>query len=1174
MDLRIQFFGPFRIWQDEQEITAAISRIGKADTLLKVLLSEPGRNFTREELVEYLWGEEIAVGKTREKTALGNLRRRVSALRTLLRQASREQATPEYILTTPEGYRWNHQANYRLDVEDCARHYEQAQEFQEQSKFSEAAATYEAARAILQGEYLEADRYAEWTIPLRQQWRETTIALLKRLAECYARLGQYQRAIACGREVTRLDERDEPAYRQLMLYHYLSGEQAEALRVYERYTVALKQQEIGEADKETKQLYEQIRAGHVPGIDQVYQPIAPPPFELPYTLSPGSIPFVGRVPELAKLKHLSDEARAGHGRFVLVTGEAGVGKTRLIQEFIIFASKRYKARVLHGFANELSGLSFWTEILRQALEEISDEGLKHIPALCLAEVARYVPELKQRIPNLAENEPLPPQQAQLRLFDNLSQFLLRLVEATSHQPLLIVVDDLQWADTASLDFLNYFLARIELKPVLIVGTYRTEEVTEEDPLKQLVAGWKEQNQEIPLLRLSASECDELLGKMPLRIDRSDLFASRLYRETEGNPLFLIATLQDLFEKGVLRVEGKAWVSETQQLLSKEPSLAPTIEDLIRRRLSRLSEPEEKLLSLASVVGRDGDARLFEQLYEGSREECHATLVSLTKKQLLVERFGQYELSHDMIREVVYKQISSPRRQLLHQRVLGALEQVYRTQLEMWAPVLAYHAQRAEQWKKALEYALQGLKRSVKEYRWREGLELADLGLGAVQKLEEASEDAKWLSEQRFDLWAEQLEIYDLQGQRNEQEDSLGHLQRLAERLGQKGRQAAVCQKRAHIYEKVGRYTEAEADALQAIELYQGAGDRQGHIDSLLELTRVYGSMGRYDAALHRSEEILELNQQIGDRSLQARVLHNRGNVYWWMGQYEAALACYREALETYRTVGQRRGQETSLTNIGLVLLSQGQFGEAVDYFRQSLEICRELGDRQGQADILNYLGAISYYQGQYDAALRDYEEALRIRQDISDRRGQADNLNNIGLIFHGWGQYGEAEPYYQKALEIYQEIGNERGRAQCLGNLGGLYRELGRRVESLDYYRTARSVFETMGNKDGQLMCFSAEGILHDEMGHAAEALAQSLEAVRMLEAGQVCELPQDVYFNHYRILAAHGRREDAPKYLEKAHAELMQRAEQIQDLKLRESFLKNVKANREIIEAWQKQDK
>jgi len=168
------------------------------------------------------------------------------------------------------------------------------------------------------------------------------------------------------------------------------------------------------------------------------------------------------------------------------------------------------------------------------------------------------------------------------------------------------------------------------------------------------------------------------------------------------------------------------------------------------------------------------------------------------------------------------------------------------------------------------------------------------------------------------------------------------------------------------------------------------------------------------------------------------------------------------------------------------------------------------------------------------------------------------------------GRYEEALRYHQQSLEIRREIGDRQRQAWCLYNIGNVFHKLEQHAETLGYYEQARVIFEELGAKANALKCLSGQGVAHLGVNENEQALACSTQAIQMLEGGQTCEGPQEVYFNHFKVLSAHGRDEEAKKYLQKAYDEVMQRAEKIQNSEFRESFLKNVKTNREILEAWQ----
>jgi tetratricopeptide (TPR) repeat protein len=455
------------------------------------------------------------------------------------------------------------------------------------------------------------------------------------------------------------------------------------------------------------------------------------------------------------------------------------------------------------------------------------------------------------------------------------------------------------------------LARLETKPILIVGTYRSEEVSEDHPLLQLVRAWEPKNllHTLPLGRLTAMEVEELLRKLPLALKRFDLFCQRLYEETEGIPLFLIATLQHFFEEGALKITGKVWVTDIEDISSnyRELLIPPTVKDLIVRRLSRLSEPEQKLLELASVIGRTFEFPLLERAWEGNGD-CLRTLEGLIRAHVLVERQDRYAFSHDKIREVVYEGMSLPRRQQLHRRVLEALENVYAGESETQAVLRAQHAYQGGQWKKALEYSLQALTKAVKEYRHQEGLHLVEWGLESAQRLEAAGEDRAHLTGLRFELLAHREAIFDLQGRRQEQERDLEQMQLLAERLGDQRKLALVFQKRGKMYWRLGRFLEAEETTQKALKLHADLKDQQAQGDCLNTLGLVYRSLGRPQEALRCHQQALEHYEQIGDRQGQGYSLSHIGVVYWGWGQWDEALRYHRQALQIFQEIGDRKGQ--------------------------------------------------------------------------------------------------------------------------------------------------------------------------------------------------------------------------------------------------------------------------
>jgi DNA-binding SARP family transcriptional activator len=623
--------------------------------LLQILLTDR-RAFPDEELAEYLWDEP---GEHAKKT----VRARISELRRLLESKLKDGTKSRYILRRNSGYCfcWERPDYYWIDADEFDKHSIEAQRYYAQQAWVAAVQEYEAALALYQGEYLAEERYEEWAAGPSRRYREKFLQALESVAECHARLGQYEKAIAaCRRALT--DTCEERFFQRLMLWHYLSGNHSEALRTYEECKRVLKERINTEPSPETVRLYEQIRARRVLDIDRPYPPPKITRPQIPYALSPGSVPFVGRRAELARLVGYLEQARQGHGCSALISGEAGWGKTRLAHELIAYAQRRFENDSFQGRCSNVAYLAYqpWAEIVRRALAadlapvpfpKGKGTGVRsgtNLQPLWLAEVAQLVPELRTHKPDLPINPELPPQQAQLRFFEGLTQFLLSLAERKGlSKPLILFLDDLHWADTTSLDFLSYFLPRIEQRPIFLIGAYRSEEVPKEHPLQKFVQTWEPKGlaHSLALPHWAGQEVHDLLQSLPFKVADLQAFAQRLYRESEGVPLFVILTLQHLFETDLLRVEGQAWIATGSLADERELPLPRAIQELIERRVSWLSEPELELLQLTSVIGREFEYAVLQRAWE---DDSLTALEGLVKAHLVVERQGRYEFSHELI----------------------------------------------------------------------------------------------------------------------------------------------------------------------------------------------------------------------------------------------------------------------------------------------------------------------------------------------------------------------------------------------------------------------------------------------------------------------------------------------------------------------------------------------
>ncbi len=1196
MVLEIYTFRSFEVHRDGLPIAANTWKTQKNKHLCKILLTYEGQALPKERLIDWLWSD------LEPDAAARNLRVAVSQLRKVLEPDLPKGSKSSYVLTTDAGYVWNMQRDDWLDVAE----FEQlCQRFDPDDALHDHQLEYaEHARKLYRGPYLEEDRYEDWAIARREQLQLIHFDLLTKLSEAQARLGRYQQALAHCREILRADPCRESVWAQLMLYLYCAGNQPDALRAYNQCVQVLAADLGVEPNAHLKELHKQIRNRHLPDVDDRYPMLTESVPDIPYALSPNSVPFVGRQMERTRVKDLLEQAHQGHGGCILVGGEAGVGKTRLVQETLTDAAGFASLSAYVHTLEQNMAYQAWGHVLNQAIEQVDASVLKSVQPVWLAEVVNIVPSLHVRF-ELSKNPDLNPEQQQHRFYEAVFQVLSTIVQQV---PMIILIDDIHWLDEASFDLWQFLLPRLKTLPLCIIGTYRQDD--ESDALSQFLKQGAEHLETINLPRLNSQEGLKLLRNLPLRLEDVDTFCGNLYKNTEGNPLFMISTLQHLFESGAFSAEEQGWVAADEAAVSAL-TMSPTVQALILKRLERLDDPSLKLLRLISVIGREVDVPLLELAWEQD-VDCVSTLMMLTSAQLLNEHMGQYTLSHGKIGEVVYEQMADPMRHLLHQRALYALEQRYLGQLDAWLGMLLQHAFRAGVWEKALTYAVQALSREDR-IQLQEKLTLAELGVEAAQRLAASGKDTHFAKEQLFELLLKRTEIFALKGNRDDQGKDLMQLTDLANTLDDAAKHALVLTKQMLFQLAKGEFDDAIESANKAFTLYETEQDLAGQGNCFNHIGQVLHRQGNPEAGLDAMQQALVLFEQCKNLRGQADCLQNIGQIYFFsLAKYEQALDFFKQANTHYATIADPIGQASCCNSIGNVCmwcLNRPQ--EAIDRYQQALDIAHDVGDRFGQGLLLNNIGNVyrRLHLGKHHIALDYLQQAHDIGKEVADSIGQSISLSNIGKVYFSIGGYDKAIEYHQRALNISRDIGERDEEAGNLYELGKTYlmlgdaetalqclqqslsisketedaraliycnAELGKAYSALRqldvataHYEQAQKVLNELDIPEEQLNLHIQRTMTYLELGQPEDALCETEQAVELIESNHDEGKLQEVYFLHHQVLSALGHEADAVPYLQQAYDTMMKIADKMQSQDDRDSYLTNVQHNANLIAAW-----
>ena len=459
--------------------------------------------------------------------------------------------------------------------------------------------------------------------------------------------------------------------------------------------------------------------------------------------------FIGRAQEMAVLRSAIDAAVGGQASLVMIAGEPGIGKTRLAEEAGAYALRR-GAQVLVGRCYEgeaASPYSPFVEVIREYLSTRPDDALRTEMGDGASDVAKLVAEIRKRIPDLPYAAAADPNEERLRLLDGIASFL---VNASKAKPIVLHLQNLHWADKPSLLLLQHLVRRYKGGRLFVIGTYRDVELDRSHPLATVLAELRHErlHERLLLRRLSESEVRELIEtilQQKMADGASGAFVRAVLRETEGNPFFIEEVLRHLVESGGLyRSEGR-WVTDASSIA--ELGIPEGVRDVISRRLSRLSQTTNRVLTAAAVLGREFEFELLAPMTGFSEDQIVPVIDEAHASQIVVETRGQmrprYAFAHALVRHTLYEELGLPRKQRLHLKAAQAIEAAHERNLEPHVAALANHyrmAGAAAEAEKTIEYSIRAGRAAHAVFafeeagtHWRAALELMDEHGGGGRK---------------------------------------------------------------------------------------------------------------------------------------------------------------------------------------------------------------------------------------------------------------------------------------------------------------------------------------------------------------------------------------------------------------------------------------------------------
>jgi DNA-binding SARP family transcriptional activator/tetratricopeptide (TPR) repeat protein len=910
---RLVLFGPFTVYCDGI-IVDTRSWQQTAVTLLKLLATARGWRRSRDELIDILWPESgTEAGSSSLRSALLVLRRGLGG------------ELPSPILYQRGWMELNRAYDWEIDL----------QVFEEELRTpAEAPSRPSDLLALYRGAVLPEDRYDDWAAAIRDRtqhlWRDAVLRSVYPATERSEALA----ASECLTAVLETDPYDEEALRALLEALVLAGRRTEALQRYQLYAHQLRTEMELAPDPETLALADRIKvqtpqdsATEPDGArEEPGRAVSAPVGGFLGALPIG--PLVGRREELERLLTAVDGVVGGRGHLVVLVGEAGVGKTRLAQEvmlalrdrgFLVAGGRCYEPRQTLPYYPFLDALTM---------------AYESAPSTVRGQASRRWPPLASLLPDQLGQPPAPTigfQDEQQRLFRAVTAFLVSVAES---MPVALLLDDLHWADSASLDLLQHLARHARASSTLLLGTYRDIDLGPQHPLERALRDLNREGllERLPVRRLNQEGTAALIAANVGQKTAPSEFSALVHRHTEGNPFFIREVLRALMERGDIHQTNGGWEYRGVEMIEVPESVRSTIAE----RVSRLSERAQGILHEASVLGQTFSFGAVQAMSVRAEEEIEGALGEATATGLVRETGGEgYSFNHALTQQTLYAELSGRRKRHLHLAAGEALERLAEGRRREQLAELAWHLLRGGQPARALPYSLlagdaaeQVFAHAEAEQHYRTALELArELGdreheaevlekLGGVLRIMAQHDHA-------VDLLMQAAEVYRAVGDREaegrvEAEIGMAHFARGTSDEGSSRLQPRLLSLEGHVSLRV------------LCSLYEAQ-------------SQLFFGTSQYREHLESAERWVQAAQKTGDTGLLARARGRYGTALQALGRVEESIAVHEEAIALAEAAGETYALMYALNDLAEGYQMGGALDTAMVLRERHLEVTRQMG---------------------------------------------------------------------------------------------------------------------------------------------------------------------------------------------------------------------------------------
>jgi serine/threonine protein kinase/tetratricopeptide (TPR) repeat protein len=738
--------------------------------------------------------------------------------------------------------------------------------------------------------------------------------------------------------------------------------------------------------------------------------------------------MVAREEKEAQVAKLLEQTLSSEGKTVLLAGEQGVGKSFFLKNLRI---KCQLEGILYLDSNCLENQTK----AYQPLIEILHKMKPYLENCDLSLKEKFSQSLKLIFGD-PQDKITSPCERQTLIHQEIIESLIRFSRIF---PIVLAVDNLQWADFQTMGFISDLGQNIGKSKILLAGAFRPEEIRDETPLKELSDRWTETKwcQYIKLDRFDYQKTVRFIRSKLKRERFPESFFSYMQKNTSGNPFFLTEVLKYLLEKQIVFLKDHIWEVDSKKL--EQTSIPDSIEAVLLKNLERYDQKTLDFLNLVAVIGKKFSFELVSKLNlfgekpeSGSTGDLSEILFILVKDQVFMKRESPlkgrpyYEFANQSLQNLLYQRWDKAKRLFWHKKVGECLEELNSKEDEESVFEIAHHYLEAGESDKAYQYALLSAEKMESRFANQEVLRYLEDAIKVASKFPDREKAVK--------------------------------------------KQVLALMKKADFCKRVGELNQAEQDYQTMLQLLKGSSDLKMLAETYNDLGETYRLKHNYKKGILCLKRAMKIDRKLDDPLELANTLSYMGLLYWIDSQHQNALHSFEKALEIDKSLKRKSYVASTLNNMGLVYWSLHQHSSALKYFKDCLSIYRDLDNKEWIARSLNNIGATYFYLGKYDEAVKCYLESLELNEQIKDKKEIALNLENLGDVYQKKGDFENALKYNERGLALAQSIALAKRVGYILENMGEIQVHLGNYEKAHEYFNRAIKTAKEIEDKELQIL--------------------------------------------------------------------------------------------------------